>query len=130
MSGCSCLGDDCDDLVPLPPADPANPMPNPCVMTFGGCFGISRSCDEIAAVYAEYTSHNRCAHDDECQVTPGGCAIGLGGCYHVMNVRWPVSGLEALWDAWLGAGCTGAVCRCAAPPALAVCIDGVCTAPL
>lgn len=127
MSGCSCLGEDCDELVPLPPADPSNPTSNPCVVEFGGCFGISRTCDEIRAVYAAYTSHIACEHDDECRVNPGGCAVGLGGCYHVMNVRWPPSGLEALVDAWRAAGCTGAVCDCAASPASVACVNGECT---
>jgi len=121
MSGCSCVGGECGNSLPVAPVDQ-------CLAAYANCLGAPRSCDQIAELYAEYTSRNACGDDVDCRVTGGHCGVGLGGCYHVMNIQWPASGMELLAAEWQRQGCSGGICDCPATPESASCVDGVCTA--
>ena len=132
MSGCECVGSDCH--IRTPPAakeapDPggAPAIPNPCTTSYLNCLNLTRSCEEIQAAYADYVSKKACALDSDCQVVPGHCSIGLGGCSTVMNATWPAAGLDSLADEWIRAGCAEDIfCDCPAEPAGAVCEDARC----
>jgi hypothetical protein len=132
MSGCECVGSDCD-IRPSPSAaaapDPGGvpAIPNPCTTSYLNCLNLTRSCAEIRAAYADYVSKKACALDSDCQVVPGHCSIGLGGCSSVMNAKWPASGLDALADEWVRAGCAEVIlCDCPPEPPGVACEEARC----
>jgi hypothetical protein len=128
MSGCECVGSDCD-IRPLPPTGEAPgsaPIPNQCTLSYLNCRDVTRSCDEIRAAYEDYVSQHACALDSDCQVVSGHCDLGLGVCPTVMNAKWPAAGLDTLADEWTRAGCAQAtVCNCPPAPTVA-CREGSC----
>lgn len=117
MVGCECVGEDCDEIYN---------EPGECDQAHAACEDIERDCDEIAAVYDDYASHTACTEDSDCIVVYGDCAIGIGGCHYTVNRHWGQEGLISLAEAWSAQGCVAGVCDCIAPPAAAVCEDGVC----
>ena len=126
MTGCECIGDDCDATYMLPSPDPGPPSSSLCESAHANCAVTPRSCDEIADVYEAYASRSACQEDSDCHVAHGHCSIGIGPCYSVMNAKWPVEGLDALAAEWQNAGCMGPVCDCLAAPTVVQCVDGVC----
>jgi hypothetical protein len=125
MTGCECIGDDCDGTYPFPTLDPGPPRAL-CESAHANCTTMLRSCEEIADVYTAYVSRNACQRDSDCHVAPGHCAVGIGPCFSVMNAQWPVEGLDALAAEWENAGCSGPICDCASQPSVVQCLDGVC----
>jgi hypothetical protein len=125
MMGCACIGSDCGRTYQLA-TDPSDPSPPICEGAHRNCVGMTRSCDEIAAVYKEYASRDACMTDSDCRFTYGHCSVGLGGCYYFMNKHWLEEGLAALAAEFTTQNCPAAVCSCAAPPASIACVDGHC----
>ena len=123
MVGCSCVGADCEDLVP------PDPVANPCDLAFQNCFGVQRSCDDIDAAYEEYASRNACDSDADCSFVFGHCGVGIGGCFYGMNRSWPAAGLQTLANEWVRAGCDAPVCECPEVPANTTCVNGACVVP-
>lgn len=117
MSGCSCVGDDCDATYS---------SLDDCKAAHAVCESRERTCNQLTALHDDYVSHTACQDDSDCVMVWGLCGVGLGRCYHTINRRWGREGLSAIGDAWKAADCGGAVCACAEPPETVICDDGVC----
>ena len=86
------------------------------------------SCEDVEADYEELESSNQaCETMDDCQALPGGCGVGLGGCYVIVNQGVSSEDIAAREERYTDLGCTAGVCDCdVAPPV--DCVDDVCTA--
>lgn len=94
--------------------------------TSAGETGGFGSCAEIEAAYESEVSLAQCSVDEDCKIVLGHCGVGLGGCDYAVNVEVSETLLDQLADAYVAANCTQAVCDCAPPPAMAVCVEGTC----
>jgi hypothetical protein len=118
---------------PSPPTPPASPMPQsapsepePPPSTAAQ---LPDDCDGLRRVYREQIEAARgCAGDADCHVVSGDCAVGLEGCWHLVNRSLTSEDTAAIAARCTELGCTGPVCRCAPPPTHARCADGTCEA--
>jgi hypothetical protein len=101
-------------------ADPVDAMPTN---------DAGRTCATIEAEYQDLVSRTGCQDFMQCKVVNGHCATGLGGCWYTVNVSVNQADLDALATEYADLGCTSSVCRCAAPPAMAICDQNVCAPP-
>ena len=85
-------------------------------------------CAEIEASYQELTTGAgaECAEDADCQILPGQCSFGLGGCWEAVNHGVNPEDLGDLGLQYQDSGCTQGVCDCAGPPAQVLCKDARC----
>jgi hypothetical protein len=87
------------------------------------------ACGDVAEAYRRLMEENRsCSSDDDCHIVEGACAIGLGGCWYAVSRSVTYDDADRLTARYRELACNGAVCRCAAPPERAACVEAVCTA--
>jgi hypothetical protein len=109
---------------PMPQSAPSEPEPPPSTAAT-----LPDDCDGLRRVYREQIEAARgCAVDADCHVVSGDCAVGLEGCWHLVNRSLTSEDTAAIADRFVELGGTGPVCRCAPPPAHARCAEGVCEA--
>lgn len=108
-----------DQAAAEPPAgDAASP----------GDGAAAQTCGDVVKAFEALVSdpaHKSCGGEKDCQVLAGPCGKGLGGCHYALNLSVSSEALSALGDRYEQLGCTGAVCRCMAPPPV-TCQRGVC----
>ena len=102
-------------------ADPVDADPIDAEPSDGG-----RNCAAIEADYQALATRTGCQDMQQCQVVNGHCGVGLGGCWYTVNVSVVQADLDMLAAEFTALGCTGGVCRCTAPPNMAICDQNVC----
>lgn len=93
------------------------------------CGGV-KTCADVEAEYLALSATVACSAHEDCSVLSGHCGVGVGGCYAIVNGSVGQADLDALAAEWTALGCSGPVCKCAPPPASAICDDtsGTCVA--
>lgn len=110
----------------------------PAVPTDDGMTGLAASCtetietcEEVAQRYAALSeTGNNCG---SCDVIPGHCDVGLGGCWEIYSPTGIAEGSTAqalfagLAARWVALGCdeNAGVCDCAEAPVVS-CVEGAC----
>jgi hypothetical protein len=84
-----------------------------------------RTCQDVRDAYDRLVQSTSCSDDPDCQVLLGHCAVGLGECHHPVNMSVSQRQLDELRTHFTTLSCTGAVCRCGAPPKV-LCKAGAC----
>lgn len=122
------------DAPPPPPREepalpPEEAIERACRPPVGSEVRSLVSCGDVAEAYRRLMEENRaCSSDDDCHVVEGSCAIGLGGCWYAVSRSVTFDDADRLTARYRELKCSGPVCRCAAPPERAACVEGVCTA--
>ncbi len=122
------------DAPPPPPREepalpPEEAIERACRPPVGSEVRSLVSCGDVAEAYRRLMEENRaCSSDADCHVVEGSCAIGLGGCWYAVSRSVTFDDADRLTARYRELGCSGPVCRCAAPPERAACVEGVCSA--
>jgi arylsulfatase A-like enzyme len=93
----------------------------------GGAPATPATCEAVRETYERRLEEAAaCDADGECRIVAGDCADGLGGCWYAVGGGFDEAARQALVTRYRELGCTGRVCRCAAPPPGAECRGGRC----
>ncbi len=84
------------------------------------------TCAELEAEYDGLVAMTQCNGDTDCKIVEGHCGVGIGGCFHAVNLSVDPAQLAAIAQTYSNQGCTSGVCDCPATPESAACVDGFC----